>query len=213
MCLIIDHCNALLCHSGKRSSKSGKAICYRCVVLDILISVIVRSQLIRILSAKHISYKSCNHLTSLFFISILLIQSTVDLGMTGRIRLSLCCQVIPVLSDLSVFIKAENVKCYLLACAGEVVNRLQKYLVSVLKCTDVLNGGLYGSGCKICNASNECLCAGPIGQVVLDIAGRQKFLGFFGISACESVDECECFFLVRHDRVLLHSDRIQIVCS
>ena len=41
------------------------------------------------------------------------------------------------LGDLAVLIKAEDVKGDLLTSPGEIVNRLQEYLVTVLECTDV----------------------------------------------------------------------------
>ena len=98
------------------------------------------------------------------------------------------------LRDEAFLIEAEDIKRHLLACACEVVYGLQEDLVAVLKRADVVNGGLYRSGSKIRYAAYECVTAGAVCQVVLDVAFRQKGSCLLGVAGCEGVNENQCFF-------------------
>ena len=51
-------------------------------MLDIFISIVVRSELVRILPTKYIAYKSSYNLTCLFLIYIFLLKSSIDLSMS-----------------------------------------------------------------------------------------------------------------------------------
>ena len=63
--------------------------------------------------------------------------------MSGRIRLCLCCQIVPMLCDLAICIEAEHIKSNLLSCSCEIVNRLKEHLVSVLESSDIVDCCFY----------------------------------------------------------------------
>ena len=90
--------------------------------------------------------------------------------MTGGIRLGQRRQIVPMLGDLAVFAKAEDVKGNLLTGTGKIVNRLQEHLVAVLKSTDVVHSGFHISGCKIFYGADESIRTSAVGQIVLDVA-------------------------------------------
>ena len=180
--LMVDHLNPLFGKGGQCSAKTGKTVSNAGVVLDIIVTVEVVGQLAGILTAKHVTNECSNDFAGLFLIDFLLFQSAVDLRVAGWIRISLGGKVIPMLSDLTVSIHTENVKCDLLTHTDEIVNGLQKHLVAVLERTDVVDGGFHRSGAKVGNAADKSVRTGTIGEVMLDVAGSQKFLRLLSIA-------------------------------
>ena len=98
------------------------------------------------------------------------------------------------LGDLAVFVKAEDVKGNLLTGTGEIVNRLQEHLVTVLKSTDVVHSGYHISGGKIFYGADEGVRTGAVCQIVLDVAIRQQAAGGVRIAGGKGVDERQCLF-------------------
>ena len=138
---------------------------------------------------------------------------SVNLRMTGRIRFSLCREVVPMFGNLAVGIEAEEVESDLFTGSGKVVDGLQEDLVSILKSADVVDCRLYGSACEVGNAACECFSAGAIGEVMLNVAGSKKRLRLLAVSACECVDKSQCFFFVCHVRILLKNLRVAFCCN
>ena len=83
--------------------------------------------------------------------------------MAGGVRLrSKGSQVVPVLGDLAVFIKAENIEGHLLTGTGEVVDGLEEHIVPVLKSTDVVHRGFHIGGCEIFHGTDKSVRAGAV---------------------------------------------------
>ena len=92
--------------------------------------------------------------------------------MTGGIRLGQRRQIVPMLGDLAVSVKAEDVKGDLLTGTGKIVNRLQEHLVAVLKSTDVVHSGFDLGRGQILHRADEGVRTGTVCQIVLDVAIR-----------------------------------------
>ena len=122
--LIINHLNALFAKSFKRCSESGKPISNSCVVLNISISIKIAGQLFRMLATENITYKRRDNFACFFCIYKFFFHSTVNLGTTRWIWLCLCSKIIPMLSNFSVAVKAENIECYLLTSTCKIINSL-----------------------------------------------------------------------------------------
>ena len=206
---IVNHLNALLAERFKRRAETGKTIRNACVVLNIGIAVKVGSCFFGSFPLHDIVQEVLDELAVLLgLIEIFQRIVSVNLRMTGRIRFSLCCEVVPMFGNLAVGIEAEDVESDLFTGSGKIVDGLQEDLVSILKSTDVIDGGLYGSACEVGNAAYECVRAGAIGEVMLNVAGSKKRLRLLAVSACECVNESQSFFFVCHVRILLGNLRV-----
>ena len=97
------------------------------------------------------------------------------------------------LSDLAVFVKAEDVKGDLLTGTGEIVNRLQEHLVTVLKSTDVVHSSYHISGGKIFYGADEGVRTGAVCQIVLDGAIRQQAAGGIRIAGAKVLMSASAF--------------------
>lgn len=204
MDIVIDHLNALLSKCLQSSAEAGKAISNSCVVLNIGVTVKVGRCLFRSLALHYVVQEVLDDLTVLLsLIEVFQRVVAVNLCMSGRIRSCLCREIVPMLGDLTVSIETEDVKGDLFSGSCEVVDRLQKYLVSVLESADVIDSSLNGSGCKIGNAAYESVSACAISEVVLNVAGSKKLLCLCGITVCECADKCQCLFFLCHDGILL----------
>lgn len=109
------------------------------------------------------------------------------------------------LRDPAVRVEAEDIESDLLAHTGEIVDGLQEHLIAIFESADIVDGGLHGSSPEVGNTPDKGISAGSVGEVVLDIAGSQKFLCILGVAGSESVDESQGLFNVRHDRILQKS--------
>lgn len=98
------------------------------------------------------------------------------------------------LSDLAIFVKAEDVKGDLLTGSGKIVNRLQEHLIAVLKSTDVVHSGFHISGCKIFYGTDEGVRTGAVCQIVLDVTIREQAAGGVRIAGSKGVDERQRLF-------------------
>ena len=203
MRLVVNHGNTLFCHCFKSRSKSRQTVGDRDVMLDVFIAVVVRGQLIRVFSTKHIANKSGNDTACFFLINVFLFKRSVNLGMTGRIRLCNILKIIPVLVDFAIGIEMEHVKRDLLTCSGEIVNSLKENMVSILKSADVVDSGLNGSLLKTCNSGHECVCTGTESEIVLLILRCEKRLSLLQIAGNECANQSQCLFFVCHGGILL----------
>ena len=191
----------LILHSRKRSTESGKTVSDGDIVLDVLVAVVIGGQLFGMLSAKHVAHKSGNNTASLFFIDIFLLKRTVDLSVTGRIGISNVLKIVPMLIDLAVGIEMEHVKCNLVACAGEIVDRLKKNTFAVFKSADVVDRRIYRCLLKPRDRRHECVGTGAESEVVLLVLGGEQRLRQFQITGYERADQSECFLFVCHSRI------------
>lgn len=77
--------------------------------------------------------------------------------------------------NFSGFVEAENVKRDLLACTGEIVDRLQENFVAVFKRADIVNRRLDRGRSKEFDGLDKGVSTGSVGKVVLDVIFVQKF--------------------------------------
>ena len=98
------------------------------------------------------------------------------------------------LGDLAVLIETEDVKGDLLTGTGEVVNRLQEHLVTVLEGADVVHSGFHIGGCEISHGTVEGVRIGAVCQIVLDVAICQQAAGGVRIAGGKGVDERQRLF-------------------
>ena len=77
--------------------------------------------------------------------------------------------------NFSGFVEAENVKRDLLACTGEIVDRLQENFVAVFKRADIVNRRLDRGRSKEFDGFDKGVSTGSVGKVVLDVIFVQKF--------------------------------------
>ena len=195
----VNHLNALLSQRGQRSAQTGQAVGNAGVVLDVGIVVKVTGSFLRMPVLHHIN-EEILHKSAVFLslIQVFQLHRAIDLRAAGRIRSGFRCQVVPVFSDQAVFVKAEDVKSHLLACAGEVVDGLQKYPVAVLKSPDVVHRGFDGSRSQIFDGPDKGIAPCAIGRIVLDIPLGEQVFRFFGITGSEGADQFKCFLNVCH---------------
>ena len=98
------------------------------------------------------------------------------------------------LGDLAVLIETEDVKGDLLTGTGEIVHRLQEYLVTVLKSADVVYSGFHISGREMFYGADEGVRTGAVCQIVLDVAISQQAAGGVRIASNKGVDERQRLF-------------------
>ena len=121
----VDHLDALTGKSGKSRAQPGKTICDTGVVLDVSITVKVVGGLFGVLALHHVDQEIFHQLAVLpSLVQIFQFLRPVNLGVAGGIRRGFHSQVVPMLCNHPVFIKAEDVKRHLFAGAGKVVNGL-----------------------------------------------------------------------------------------
>ena len=113
------------------------------------------------------------------------------------------------LGDLAVLIETEDVKGDLLTGTGEVVNRLQEHLVTVLEGADVVHSGFHIGGCEISHGTDEGIRIGAVCQIVLDVAICQQAAGGVRIAGGKGVDERQRLFGL----ALLLPDRRRLLCA
>ena len=119
----------------------------------------------------------------------------VDLGVAGGVRLcSKGSQVVPMLDNLAIFIKAEDVKGHLLASTSEVIDGLEEHIVPVLKGTDVFHGGLTIGRRQVFHGADKGILASAIGQIVLDVVLVQQLTGSLRIAGSEGADQGQGLF-------------------
>ena len=193
--IIVHHGDALLRQSAQRGVQTGHAIGNTGVVLDVIVTVKIVRSLVQIVALHDIIEEILDQLT--VFLGLIQIRDfhrAVRLGVTGGIRLGQCCQIVPMLSDLAVFVKAEDVKGNLLTGPGEIVNCLQEYLVTVLEGADVVHRGFHIGRCEIFHGTDEGIRTGAVCQIVLDVAIRQQAAGSVRIAGGKGVDERQRLF-------------------
>ena len=191
----VDHLNVLLCQSRQRVRQTGHAVRNVGVVLDVGVTVKVIGHLAEVVALHHIVQEVVHQRTVLLgLVQIRDGHGAIGLGVTGRIRCRHGGEVVPVLCDLAVFIKAEDVERHLLTGTGKVVDSLKEHLVAILKCTDVLHRGLDRSRSQILHRADKGICAGAVGEIVLDVTVCQQAAGGLGVARCKGVDESQCLF-------------------
>ena len=201
----VDHLNILLGKSRKCSTESGKAIGNAGIVLKVAVAVKIIRCLFGTLTLHNIVEEVLDKLTvSLCFVRVLYFLCAVDLRSSRRIGICFCRKVIPVLCNLSVFVKAEDVKGNLLSCACEVVNRLKENLVAVFKSADIVYRGFYRSRRKVSHRADKCVFSCAVSKVMLDVSFGKQACCFFGVSGCECVNQFKCFLSVCHFDYLFH---------
>ena len=195
MDFIVHHGNALLRQSAQRGVQTGHAIGNTAVVLDVGITVKVIRGLVKVVAPHDIVEEILDQLpVFLGLVQIRDLHRAICLGMTGGIRLGQRRQIVPMLGDLAVFVKAEDVKGDLLTGTGKIVNRLQEHLVAILKSPDVVHSGFHISRCKIFHGADEGIRTGAVCQIVLDVAIRQQAAGGVRIAGGKGVDERQRLF-------------------
>ena len=165
-------------------------------MLDVGVTVKVIGGLVGIVALHHIVEEVLHQFP--VFLSLVQIghfHRTVDLGVAGGVRLrSKGSQVVPMLGDLAIFIKAEDVKGHLLASTGEVINGLEEHIVPVLKGTDVFHGGLYIGRRQVFHGADKGILPRAIGQIVLDVVLVQQLTGSIRIAGSEGADQGQSLF-------------------
>ena len=195
MDFIVHHGNALLRQSAQCSVQTGHTIGNAAVVLDVIIAVKIVRGLVQIVALHDIVEEILDQLTVfLGLIQIRDIHRAVRLGVTGGIRLGQRRQIVPMLGDLAVLIETEDVKGDLLTGPGKIVNRLQEYLVTVLKSTDVVHSGFHVGRCEIFHGTDEGVRTGAVRQIVLDVTIRQQAAGGVRIAGGKGADERQRLF-------------------
>ena len=200
----VDHLDTLLGKSSQCRTEAGQAVGNAGIVLDVGVAVKVIGGLFRVVALHHIVQEALNQLA--VFLGLVQIgdfHRAVGLGVTGRIGSSQCSQIVPMLRNQTVFIKAEDVKGHLIASPGKVIDGLEEHLVAIGKGPDVLHCGLHRRGGQIGNGANKGIPSGAVGQIVLDVALCQQALSGFGVAGGEGVDEFKSFLSVCHFRFLL----------
>ena len=145
----VDHLNVLLGKSRKCGTEPGKAVGNAGIVLKVGVAVKIIRCLFGTLTLHNIVEEVLDKRTvRLGLVRVLYFLSAVDLRSSRRIGICFCRKVIPVLCNLSVFVKAEDVKGNLLSCACEVVNRLKENLVAVFKSADIVYRGFTGADAR-----------------------------------------------------------------
>ena len=103
------------------------------------------------------------------------------------------------LGDLAVSVKAEDVEGDLLTGTGEIIDRLQEYLVAVLEGTNVVRSGFRIGGREIFHGTDEGVRAGAVCQIVLNVIVRQQVARRVRVASGEGADECQRLLRVVHD--------------
>ena len=164
-------------------------------MLDVGITIKVIRGLIEVVALHDIVEEILDQLpVFLGLIQIRDLHRAVHLGVTGGIRLGQRRQIVPMLGNLAVSVKAEDVKGDLLTGTGKIVNRLQEHLVAVLKSTDVVHSGFHIGGCEIFHGTDKGIRTGAVCQIVLDVAIRQQAAGGVRIAGGKGVDERQRLF-------------------
>ena len=145
---VVDHLDTLLAQRFECGSQARQAVGDAGVVLDVGVPVEILRGLFGALALHHVDQEALHDLAVCFgAVKVGRRDGTVDLCAAGRVGLGDGGQVVPVLADLAVGVKAEDVERDLLARAGEVVHRVQKHLVTVFKGADVAHCGGDGGAC------------------------------------------------------------------
>lgn len=187
---IVHHGNALLRQSAQCGIQTGHTIGNTAVVLDVIVAVKIVRSLVQIVALHDIVEEVLDQLTVfLGLVQIRDLHRAVRLGVTRGIRFSKSRQIVPMLGDLAVFVKAEDVKGDLLTGTGKIIDRLQEHLVTVLKSADVVHSGFHIGGCEIFYGTDEGVRTGAVRQIVLDVTIREQTAGGSCIAGGKGVDE------------------------
>ena len=165
-------------------------------MLDVGVTVKVIGGLVGIVALHHIVEEILHQFPVLLgLVQIGHFHRAVNLGVAGRIRLrSKGGQVVPMLGNLAIFIKAEDVKGHLLASSGEVIDGLEEHIVPVLKGTDVFHGGLCIGRRQVFHGADKGILPRAIGQIVLDVVLVQQLTGSIRIAGSEGADQGQSLF-------------------
>ena len=159
-------------------------------MLDIRTVIEIVGGLISVVAHQHVIDEAPGEFTVLLsLVQISNFHGSIDLRMTGRIRLCNILKIIPVLVDFAISIEMEHVKRDLLTCSGEIVNSLKENMVSILKSADVVDSGLNGSLLKTCNSGHECVCTGTESEIVLLVLRGKQERRQFQITGNECADQ------------------------
>ena len=116
------------------------------------------------------------------------LHRAVDLRVTGGVGHGQLRQIVPVLRDLPVLIKAEDVEGDLLARTGEIVDRLEEHIHTVLEGADVVDRRFDRRGGQIRDRADKSVAAGAVGQIVLNIVlieqGWERSANGFSVIRC-----------------------------
>ena len=169
-------------------------------MLEIGVAVKVIGRLVRVVALHHVVEEVLHQLPVLLgLVQVGDLHGTVDLGAAGGVGLvRQRGQVVPVLGNLPVLVKAEDVKGHLLPRSGEVVDGLEEHIVPVLKGPDVVYRGLDRGGGQVLHRPQEGGLPGAVGQVVLDVVLVQQAGGGLGVAGGEGADEGQRLFRPGH---------------
>ena len=177
-------------------------------MLDIFVTVKVIWSLVEVVALHDIIEEILDQFTVFFgLVQISNLHRSISLSVTGWIRISKICQIVPMLGNLTTFIKAEDVKSDLLTSTGKIIDCLQEHLVTILKSTDVVHSCFNISRCKIFHGADKSIRTSAVCQIVLDVAISQQAAGGVRISGSKGVDErqrlfCLALFLLNKSSLL-----------
>ena len=199
--LVVDHLDTRSGECLERRAQAGEPVGDAGVVLEVSVACEVLRSLLGVLPLHDVHEERLDEGSVLLGpVEVGGLGGAIDLRAAGGVRPGDGGEVVPVLSDETLLVEAEDVEGHLLAGPCEVVDGLQEHLVAVLECTNVSHRRLGGGRGQVLHGPDERVAARAVGEVVLDVALVEEARRQLGVSGGERADEVECFMDVAHFR-------------
>lgn len=193
---VILHFDALFCHCCKSSSKAIKIVSDSGIVLNIIVTIEVFGQAVRVFTLQYVANKVFYELLiGIRFIEIGNLCRSIKRRATRRVLSAVISQeIIPVLNDLSIF-KSEDVEARF--TTKEVVVGMENDKVTIFKCAN----GIYFSFLGIISERSQCYSESfktiANGEVVLLIVFCVDMGYSFSIASLNRLQYSYCLIFIR----------------